>query len=112
MAIGRLNAARLAVLPFAPILWLYAWAALSLVKHRMRTRSQLLISGEILIVTAGFVGILFAQSDVYRKMTGISVLENDNYFFTLFVAEIIVMILVIFRFAYKERQREGPGATR
>lgn len=111
VVIGRLATGRLAVLPFAPVLWLYAWAALSLVKHRMRTRSQLLISGQILIVTAGFVGILYAQSEVYSRITRIWVPAKDNYFFVLFIAETIVMILVIFRLAYKERRRETLGGS-
>lgn len=113
IVIGRVAAARLAVLPFAPVLWLYAWWVLTFAKKLTRRWPGWLKAPVVgPLYAGGLVGILMAQGDLYTRMTGIWVLESDNYFFALLLAELAVGIILIFRLAYKERRREAAEGTR
>jgi hypothetical protein len=113
MAIGRLTAARLAVLPFAPALWaFFVWVAASGRKLAPKLPKSLRAPILGVVYSAVLVGLLYAQGDVYQRMTGIRVLAGDNYFFTLFVSEIIVGIALGFRLLYRDRRKERSGAAK
>jgi hypothetical protein len=109
MAIGRLAAARLAVLPFAPLLWPYAWWLVSFVRRRVPQSMR----GPVGPV-AGGVGIgaaLFAQADVYTRMTGIWAVANDNYFLGVILVEIAIMVLVVFLWTRREQSKEKAASA-
>lgn len=108
MAVGHLAAARLAVLPFAPLLWLCA-CALVASAGGITSRIPKSARGLVGALAAGVVlgGILSVQMDVYSRISGVRALENDSYFFALLLVEIAVALLVILRLAYTKRRKEG-----
>lgn len=113
MVIESLAEGRILALPFAPALWLYAWCVATAAKRLTRTWPRWfkvpLFGG---LFTAGLLAIVFGQIIVYRKMTGIRVLNKDDYFFALFLAEMFVGGALMIWLAYREQAREESGGTK
>ncbi len=105
------EAARLAVLPFAPLLWVYFWCVLSFAKRLTRSWPRSLRAPVVgLLYAAELLRILLAQGKLYSRMTGIWVLGHDVYFMSVLLSELAVGILLVVRLAFHERRRGGSGA--
>jgi hypothetical protein len=103
--------ARLAVLPFAPLQWWLAWGSLSCVSKYTRKNSLARFFGQ-LVYGAAVGGIVIIQITLYQYLSGTYNLEADRYVFALLLIESIITILVTFRWAYGEREKEKSQKTK
>jgi hypothetical protein len=96
--------ARLAMLPFAVLLWLVGrslrFLPIPIKNPFVRIFAQLTFAALI-------VGDILGQMTAYRSLSGIrGNLNDDNVFFTLFIGECVVGLCLMFYSAFALRRKE------
>jgi hypothetical protein len=96
--------ARLAMLPFAALLWFMGWSLrfwpIPIKNPFVRVLVQL--TAAVIIV-----GDILGQMSAYRSLSGIrGNLNDDNVFFALFLGEFVIGLCLIFSSAFALRRKE------
>jgi len=101
--IYSITGARLAVLPFAALIWLIIWS-LRFLPTPIKNPLKRIIIQIFLVVTLG--GSVIAQMLLYQSLSGIRVLKNDRFFTVAVSMEAIIGICFGFASAFERRRKE------
>jgi hypothetical protein len=95
--------ARLAMLPFAALLWVECWSIRFLPIPLKNPLIRVIVQ---VTLAALVVGNIWGQMSVYRSLSGIrGNLNDDNVFFALFLGEFVIGLCLIFSSAFELRRK-------
>jgi uncharacterized membrane protein len=101
--IYSITGARLAMLPFAALIWLTMWS-LRFLPTPIKNPLKRIIIQIFLVVTLG--GSVIVQMLLYKSLSGIRVLGNDRFFNVASYMESIIAICLLFASAFERRRKE------
>src|SRR5712671_73007 len=101
--IYSVTGARLAILPFAALIWLMMWSLRFLPTPINNPLKRLIIQ---IFLAATLGGSVIAQMLLYKSLSRIRVLENDRFFNVAVSMEGIIAICFGFASAFERRRKE------
>jgi hypothetical protein len=95
--------ARLVVCSLAPALWLVTWCLTFVNRLPIGRTFKAAVVG--LVQATAILTTLILQQRLYISMTGIRIPANDNFFFAIFVSEVVISGIVVFLVALELRKK-------
>jgi hypothetical protein len=96
---------KLVLLIFSILEWLLAWSARFMPN---RNTSSALLKGVMALILAGTAsGGVIAEILLYRSLTGLKSLKDDNFAFAIMIVQGLGMIAIALKSEAVLRQREG-----
>jgi hypothetical protein len=99
---------RMILLPFALGQWVLAWSLRFLPR---RDSLSAFLKGVLQIaIAATLLTVILAELFLYKSLTGQDSLRDDNFFFTVMIAQGLVTVALTFSSdsALKRKEREAP----
>jgi len=95
--------ARLAMLPFAALIWLTMWSLRFLPTPITNPLKRFIVQ---VVLAAVLGGSVIAQMFLYKSLSGLRVLKNDKFFNAAVIMEGSIAICFLFASAFVRRRKE------